>query len=99
MNTEGSSTHRRDVLINLLRLGGLGAGCGALGVWLSARSRRPEERQVSTVEHHFTVPPDLNLPEVVVVQGEDPGTLVRKAVDELGGIRRFISRGAVVVGK
>ena len=99
MNSEGGGTHRRDVLLDLLRLGGLGAGCGALGLWLSGRRRRPEEHQALAVEHHFTVPPDPGLPEVVVAQGEDPGALVRNALNELGGIRRFISRGDVVVVK
>jgi uncharacterized protein (DUF362 family) len=99
MGTEGSSTNRRDALVKLLRLGGLGAGSATLGVWLNARSRRPEERPVAVAEHHFTVPPDSSLPDVVVAQGEDPGALVRKSLEELGGIRRFISRGDVVVIK
>jgi uncharacterized protein (DUF362 family) len=34
-----------------------------------------------------------------VIQGEDPRQLLRRAVTELGGIRRFISRGDVVVIK
>jgi len=101
MGTEPCSANpgRRDALVKLLRLGGLGAGSAALGLWLNVRSRRPEERQVAAVEHHFTVAPDASLPEVVVVQGDDPGALVRKSLKALGGIRRFISRGDVVVLK
>ena len=34
-----------------------------------------------------------------MIQGEDPRLLVRKAFEELGGVRRFISRGDVVVIK
>jgi hypothetical protein len=96
MATEGKSADRRDALLKLLCLGGVGAGSTVLGVWLKGRSRRPEERRVAFVEHRFTVPPDANLPEVVVAQGEDPAALVRKSIEELGGIRRFISRGDVV---
>ncbi len=36
---------------------------------------------------------------MVVVQGDDPAGLARRAIQELGGIRRFISRGDVVVIK
>lgn len=43
-------------------------------------------------------PPEL--PQLVVAKNdEDPAALVRKAVDALGGMRRFISRGDVVVVK
>jgi uncharacterized protein (DUF362 family) len=38
-------------------------------------------------------------PDVVVASGEDPKALVRKAVAELGGMKRFVSRGDVVVIK
>jgi uncharacterized protein (DUF362 family) len=38
-------------------------------------------------------------PDVVVVGGEDPKTLVKKAVAELGGMKKFVSRGDVVVIK
>ena len=36
---------------------------------------------------------------MVVAQGEDPRALVRKALESLGGVRRFIARGDVVVIK
>ena len=36
---------------------------------------------------------------MAVVQGDDPAQLARRAIEELGGIRRFISRGDVVVIK
>jgi uncharacterized protein (DUF362 family) len=45
------------------------------------------------------VPADPSLPEMVVVQGESPEALVRRAVEALGGMRRFIARGDVVVVK
>ncbi len=99
MSNKNDSASRRDALGRLLRLGGLGAGSAALGVWLSGRSRRPEEQRVAVVEHHFTVPPDASLPELVVAQGDDPAALVRRSLEELGGIRRFVGRGDVVVLK
>ena len=39
------------------------------------------------------------LPEMAVIQGEDPAQLARQAVAELGGIRRFISRADIVLVK
>lgn len=38
-------------------------------------------------------------PDLVVVKGGDPEKLVRKALESLGGIRRFIAKGDVVVVK
>jgi uncharacterized protein (DUF362 family) len=90
---------RRNFLLEVLRLGGLGAGSIGLGTWLSARSHRPEEGQVLTLDRAFGVAPDPNLPEMVVAQGEDPRHLVRRALEELGGARRFVARGDVVVVK
>ena len=93
------SPDRRAVLLDLLRLGGLAAATGGLGWWLQGRSHRPEEEHAATFRHSFVVPPDSNLPEMVIAQGDDPRQLVRKGVEGLGGIRRFISRGDVVVIK
>jgi uncharacterized protein (DUF362 family) len=47
----------------------------------------------------FTVPADTRYPEMLVAQGEDPRALVRRALEDLGGVRRFIGRGDVVVIK
>jgi uncharacterized protein (DUF362 family) len=42
----------------------------------------------------------LELPELVVAKNEtDPAILTRRAVDALGGMKRFVSRGDVVVVK
>ena len=38
-------------------------------------------------------------PEMAVVQGDAPARMTRRAIEELGGMRRFISRGDVVVVK
>ena len=86
-------------MIQLLRLGGVGAAAAGLGVWLNGRGQRPAAPAAEVVRPHFQIPADLALPEMVVVQGDDPARLVRRAIQELGGIRRFISRGDVVVIK
>ena len=97
MNPEGESTNRRDALLKLLRLGGLSAAVGGAAWWLKNRSQRPEEALASYVKRDFTIPADPNLPELAVAQGDQPRALVRKAVEALGGMGRFISRGDVVV--
>ena len=89
---------RRHVLLRLLQLGGLSAGAAATALWLSRR-RPSEEPALTFVQRNFTVPQDPALPAMAVTQGDDPRRLVRRAIDDLGGIRRFISRGDAVVIK
>ena len=98
-NRDEESPSRRTMLVQLLRAGGLSATAAAAGLWLRGRSRRPEEEVALTLNHHFAAPADARYPEMVVAQGEDPRALVRKALEGLGGIRRFIGRGDVVVVK
>jgi hypothetical protein len=90
---------RRKVLIDLLRLGTLSLGSAGLGIWLDRRSRRPEGPVAVNIERRLSIPRDPNLPDMAIIQGETPRQLARAAVEALGGIRRFISRGDVVVVK
>jgi uncharacterized protein (DUF362 family) len=99
MGSETDPPTRRDALSKLLRLGGLGAASTGLGVWLSARNRRPVESQAATLERRTGVPPDPNLPEMVIAQGEDPRVLVRESLEALGGVGRFVASGEVVLIK
>jgi len=103
MGSETDPPSRRDVLINLARLGGLGAASAGLGVWLSARSEHPEESAEESPNASFesrrNVAPDPNLPEMVIAQGEDPRLLVRKSLEALGGVGRFVAPGDVVLIK
>lgn len=98
-NPEPDSASRREILLKLLRVGGLGAATAAAGLWLRGRSRRPQEEVALVLNRSFTVPADARYPEMVVAQGEDPRALIRKALEGLGGVRRFIGRGDVVVIK
>jgi uncharacterized protein (DUF362 family) len=90
---------RREALLDLLRLAGASVGVAGLAVWLSSRSHPPQEQAAILSKHNFTVSDDPHLPQMVVAQGQDPRALVRRTLEELGGIRRFISRGDVVVVK
>jgi uncharacterized protein (DUF362 family) len=46
-----------------------------------------------------TIAADLKLPEMAIITGDDPAQLAREAIEELGGIRRFIARGDIVLVK
>lgn len=86
-------------MLKLLRVGGLSASTAAAALWLRGRSARPQEEAAFTINRSFAVPPDARYPEMVVAQGDDPRVLVRKALEGLGGVGRFIARGDVVVIK
>jgi uncharacterized protein (DUF362 family) len=97
--TEGTILNRREALIKLLRVGGIAAGTAGLGYWLSERSERPEHALAMNAKRSHTVANDAALPEMAVIQGDDPEQLARTAIEELGGIHRFISRADVVLVK
>ncbi len=99
MSDNTSTVSRRDALIKLLRLSGLGAAAAGTGFWLDGRSRRPEPALAAEVKHDFTVPADAALPQLAIAQGDEPRVLVRRALERLGGIRRFVARNDVVVVK
>lgn len=99
MESDNSVLNRREALLRLLRVAGVGAGAAGLGLLLNARSSRPEASLISNAKRGHTIPAVPSLPEMAVVQGEDPAALARAAVDELGGMNRFVSRGDVVLVK
>jgi uncharacterized protein (DUF362 family) len=90
---------RREALVTLLRLGGVAAGTAGLGLWLSEHSHRPEPALAMNLKRSHTVASDSALPEMAVIQGDDPAQLTRQAIEELGGIRRFIARADIVLVK
>jgi uncharacterized protein (DUF362 family) len=97
--TDHQSTDRRQFLQALLRVGGLSAvGVGA-GVWLRGRSARPVEASALVLKRRQKIAVSPALPELVLTRGESPRALVRGAVEALGGMGRFVSRGDVVVVK
>ena len=95
---EGRMT-RREAMLQLLRLTGAGAGTAAAAFWLAERSALPTSTEAANVRRDHTVESNAALPEMVVVQGDDPRALARRAFADLGGIGRFIARHDVVVLK
>jgi len=96
---DSTTLSRREALIKLFRLGGAAAGTAGLGFWLSERSERPTPETPVTAKRSHTVATDLGLPDMAVIHGNDPSQLVRQAIVELGGIRRFVSRADIVLVK
>src|SRR3954466_378396 len=99
MDNDKDALNRREAVIKLLRVTGAGVGAAGLGAWLSQRSFRPEAALATASKHGHAVPADPALPEMAIIQGDDPAQLARQAVEELGGMRRFISRGDLVLVK
>jgi uncharacterized protein (DUF362 family) len=99
MQSDPIHLSRRDALIKLLRVAGAGAGAAGLGLWLSKRSLRPQPELAMAAKRGHTIPADPVFPEMAVITGDDPAQLARQAVEELGGMRRFIARGDVVLVK
>ncbi|KAA3615541.1 MAG: DUF362 domain-containing protein [Calditrichaeota bacterium] len=95
----GKKLNRREFITTGAKLGGLSAASLGMGLWLKNRSAKPQETVVATMKDRLIIPPDPNLPEMVIAKGRDPWALVAKAVAELGGISRFISPGDIVVIK
>jgi len=90
---------RREAMLQLLRVGGVAAGATVAGVWLSEHSFRPVPARAEQGRRDHRVAADPQLPHLTVVQGGEPRQLVQRALEDLGGIRRFIGRQDVVVVK
>jgi uncharacterized protein (DUF362 family) len=90
---------RREAMLQLLRLGGVAAGTAGAAVWLSEHSFRPVPALAEQARRDHRTAADPQLPHLVVVQGGEPRALVQRALEDLGGIGRFISRQDVVVLK
>lgn len=90
---------RREAMVQLLRVGGVAAGAAGLGVWLTERSSRPVPGPAEQARRDHRLASDPKLPQMTVVQGGEPRALVQQALENLGGVARFIGRQDVVVLK
>ncbi|MFQ6618350.1 MAG: DUF362 domain-containing protein [Fidelibacterota bacterium] len=97
--SEGNMINRRDFIKKAARVGGLSAASIALGFWLHNRNKGKKGFAPQVEIHDYTVPDTGGYPGVAILHGENPGDLVEAALQELGGMDRFISRGDVVVIK
>jgi len=72
---------------------------GGFGYWLAKRSKKPEVQVEISGSLDFTVPVDPALPELASARGDSPYKLTEMVVDALGGMKRFVSNGDIVVIK
>jgi len=101
---------RREAMLQLLRVGSIAAGATGAGIWLSGRSSRPLPIKPENARRDHRIEKDPRWPSLTVVQqaidqsnavavAGEPRALVRQALENLGGMQRFISRQDVVVVK
>ena len=106
-----SAMTRREAMVQLLRAGGIAAGAAAAGVWLSEHSARPVPAAAEQGRRDHRTGDQQQFPKVTVVSyptdndtsagnaETEVRSLVMRALEDLGGIGRFISRQDVVVLK
>ena len=99
LNVDKPALTRREAMLQLLRVGGLAAGGAGAAVWLSEHSFRPVPARAEQARRDHRTAADPKFPHLVVVQGGEPRALVQRALEDLGGMRRFVSRQDVVVLK
>jgi uncharacterized protein (DUF362 family) len=97
--SEPPAMSRREALVQLLRLGGVAASATGAGLWLSAHSSRPVAAHAEQARRDHRTAGDPHLPQLSVVENGEPRALVERALADLGGMSRFISRQDVVVIK
>ena len=90
---------RREAMLQLLRVGGVAAGATAAGVWLSEHSLRPVPAHAEQARRDHRVANEEQYPRITVVQGGEPKELVQTALENLGGMKRFVSKNDSVVVK
>jgi uncharacterized protein (DUF362 family) len=77
---------------------GVASVCG-IGFWLQSRSRHPGRELSASLVRNYRVKIEPDLPPMAVVSGAAPAALAKAALEALGGMRRFVSRGDIVVLK
>ena len=105
---EQFSLTRREAMLQILRVGGIATAAGATAFWLDGRSKRPIPAAPEQAHRDHRIASDSQWPILTVTQfsadsGDakpaEPAALVRKALENLGGIGRFVRPQDVVVIK
>ena len=107
LNTASQLT-RREAMLQLLRAGGVAAAAAGAGFWLNERSHRPLAEAAEEARRDHRIANSGQWPQLAVAQyavdergaqAGEPRALVQKALENLGGISRFIRPKDVVVIK
>jgi len=106
--SEEASLSRREAMLQILRIGGVAAAATGAGFLLDARSKRPVPAAVEQARRDHRVLAASEWPALTIAQyrtdGRDaqpgePRILVQKALENLGGISRFVRPRDVVLVK
>jgi len=89
---------RRGLLRRLAETGLAAAGVSGAAIWLHGRQPRGTAAPPAPVSS-FRVDAAAGAPRMVIARGTRPGPLVDAALEEMGGIERFIAKGDTVLVK
>ncbi|MBN1568913.1 MAG: DUF362 domain-containing protein [Acidobacteria bacterium] len=92
-------TNRRQFLERSSRAGLAALAASGTGLWLWSRNRHPRRELSGAQVRSYQVSLPDTTPPMVTVTGGSPDQLVSQALQALGGMQRFVSRGDVVVLK
>lgn len=90
---------RREFLRRTLPVGGIAVASVGLGFWLHNREEYGRAENLVAQVRDFSVRQSQTSPRMVIAHGETPAQITKAAIDGLGGIEKFISKGDVVVLK
>ena len=90
---------RREAMVQILRVGGAAGVVAGGAFWLRERSVKPIPAVAGEARRDHRTAADPQHPHLTVVQGGEPRALVQRALQDLGGMGRFVSRQDVVVIK
>lgn len=90
---------RRDFLIRSGKAAALLGGTTAVGLAIHNRDMGVKVGETDKRVKSFLLKDNPELAQMAIAKGEDPAALARAAVDALGGMKRFVSRGDVVAIK
>ena len=93
------SLTRREAMVQILRVGGAAGVVAGGAFWLKERSVKPVPVVPEQARRDHRTAADPQHPHLTVVQGGEPRELVERALQDLGGMSRFVSRQDVVVIK
>jgi uncharacterized protein (DUF362 family) len=93
------ATSRRDFIKRSSKAGLAILAAGGAGFWLQSRSEHPSENVAAAGIRDYRVDIGVEIPDMVVAKGGTPEAITKAAIDALGGMDAFISRGDVVVLK
>ncbi len=89
---------RREALKRLGAAGATAAALGAGAVWLHGRPPRGSAA-APLVLPSWAVEAEAGAPQMVIARGSPDASLVAAALEELGGMQRFVARGDAVMVK